>query len=142
MDLPEIKNQRQLAHSSETMKAIAASSDGREQMLYVLLGATGMRFGEGLGLEIDKHMSVDFSTLYIRQKIWSGRIQLFLKTENGFRDIDLHPDVAAMLKKFIRNRTSGFLFCSKNGFPLLQSNVLRLSLHQLLKKLGQPKSGA
>jgi integrase len=142
MDLPEVKDQWQPVHSSETMKAIAAGSEGREQMLYVLFGATGMRFGEGLGLEIDKHISSDFSTLYIRQKVWNGRIQSFLKTENGFRDIDLHPDIAAMLKGFIGNRTSGFLFCSKNGFPLLQSNVLRLSLHQLLQKLGQPKSGA
>src|SRR6202023_22781 len=50
--------------------------------------------------------------------------------------------ISAMLKKFVGERTSGFLFRSKNGFPLLQSNVLRLSLHQLLKKLGQPKSGA
>jgi len=47
-----------------------------------------------------------------------------------------------MLKKFIRTRTSGFVLCSKNGLPLLQSNVLRLSLHPLLKQLGQPKSGA
>ena len=67
---------------------------------------------------------------------------LFLKTANGVRDIDLHPDVAAMLQRFIGSRSSGFLFCSKNGLPLLQSNALRLSLHQLLKKLGQPKTGA
>ena len=47
-----------------------------------------------------------------------------------------------MLKKFIGDRTPGFLFRSKNGFPLPQSNFLRLSLHPLLKRLGQPKSGA
>jgi integrase len=142
IDLPEIKDQRQPVHSSETMKAIAAGSEGRELMLYVLLGATGLRFGEAFGLEIDKHISDDFSTLHIRQKVWSGRVQPFLKTGNGVRDIDLHPSISAMLKKFIGDRTSGFLFRSKNGFPLLQSNVLRLSLHPLLKRLGQPKSGA
>jgi integrase len=142
MDLPEVKHQRQPAHSSEMMTAIVAGSEGREKMLHVLLGATAIRFGEVLGLEIDKHISDDFSTLYIRQKVWNGRVQPFLKTENGIRDIDLHPDVAAMLKRFLGNRTSGFLLCSKNGLPLLQSNVLRLSLHPLLKKLGQPKSGA
>jgi len=65
MDLPEIKNQRQPAHSSETMTAIVVGSEGREQMLYVLLATTGTRFGEALGLEIDKHISNDFSTLYI-----------------------------------------------------------------------------
>lgn len=142
MDLPEVRNQRQPSHSDKTMTAIAAGSKGREQMLFVLLGASGLRFGEALGLEIDKHVSEDCSTLLIRQKVWNGRDQAFLKTENGVRDIDLHPDVAAMLKRFIGNRISGFLFCSKNGLPLLQSNVLRLALHQLLKKLGQPKAGA
>jgi hypothetical protein len=142
MDLPVVRNQRQPAHSSETMTAIAAGSKGRPQILYVLLGATAMRFGEALGIEIDKHITHDCSTLHIRQKVWNGRVQPFLKTENGSREIDLHPGVAAMLKRYIGNRISGFLFCSKNGLPLLQSNVLRLSLHPLLKKLGQPKSGA
>ena len=142
MDLPEVRDQWQPTHSSETMKAIAAGSEGRERMLYVLLGATGLRFGEAFGLEIDKHISDDFSILQIRQKVWNGRVQPFLKTENGVRDVDLHPSISAMLKGFVGDRTSGLLFRSRSGFPLQQSNVLRLSLHPLLKRLGQPKSGA
>jgi hypothetical protein len=54
IDLPEVRDQRQPVHSSETMRAIAAGSEGRELMLFVLLGATGLRFGEAFGLEIDK----------------------------------------------------------------------------------------
>jgi integrase len=142
IDLPEVKNQRQPTHTSEAMTAIAVGSKGRERMLYVLLGATGMRVGEALGIEIDKHISDDFSTLQIRQKAWNGCIQPFLKSDNGIRDIDLHPTISSMLKTFVGNRTSGLLFCSKNRNPLLQSNVLRLSLHPLLEKLNQPKSGA
>ncbi|MFZ3331935.1 MAG: site-specific integrase, partial [Candidatus Acidiferrales bacterium] len=69
-------------------------------------------------------------------------VQLFLKTGSGVRDIDLHPSISAMLRKFIGDRTSGFLFHSKSGLPLLQSKVLRNSLHPLLKRIGQPKSGA
>jgi integrase len=110
-------------------------------MLYVLLGATGMRIGEALGIEIDKHLSEGFSTLLIRQKVWNGCVQSFLKNENGIRDIDLRSSVAETLKKFVGDRNSGFLFCSKNGNPLLQSNILRLSLHPILKELKQPKSG-
>src|SRR5208283_5061439 len=60
----------------------------------------------------------------------------------GFGTSICQPRIAAMLKEFSRDRTSGLLFCSKNGLPLLQSNVLRLSLHPLLKQLQQPKSGA
>ena len=142
IDLPEIRDQRQPTFTSEAMKAITARSEEREQMLYVLLGATGMRVGEALGIEIDKHFSNGFSTLFIRQKVWNGRAQSFLKTENGVRDIDMHPSVAEMLKKFVGGRNSGFLFCSKNRNPLLQSNILRLSLHPILEELKQPKSGA
>ena len=137
-----MKNQRQPTHTSEAMTAIAAGAKGRERMLFVLLGATGMRIGEALGIGIDKHISDDFSTVQIRQKAWNGRIQPFLKSDNGLRDIDLHPSISAMLKTFVGDRASGLLFRSKSGNPLLQSNVLRLSLHQLLKKLKQPKSGA
>ena len=142
IDLPEVKDQRQPTFTSAVMEAIAGGSKGREQMLFVLLGATGMRIGEALGLEIDKHISSDFSTLHIRQKAWRGQIQPFLKSANGIRDIDLPTLIAAMLKEFSGNRTSGLLFCSKNGLPLLQSNVLRLSLHPLLKRLNQPTMGA
>ena len=56
IDLPEVKNQRQPTHTSEAMKAIVASSQGRERMLYTLLGATGLRLGEALGIEIDKQL--------------------------------------------------------------------------------------
>ena len=142
IDLPEVKDQRQPTFTSEVMKAITTRSEGRERMLYILLGATGIRIGEALGIEIDKHFSDDFSTLHIRQKVWNGRVQSFLKTENGVRDIDLHPSIAEMLKTFVGDRYSGFLFCSKSGKSLLQSNILRLSLHPILEELKQPKSGA
>jgi integrase len=142
IDLPEVRNQRQPTFSEGVMKIIAANSEGRERMLFVLLGASGMRIGEALGLEIDKHISPDFSILHIRQKVWNGRVQPFLKTQNGVRDIDLHSSIAAMLRTFAGSRTSGFLFCSKNGKALLQSNILRHWLHPLLEEAKQPKAGA
>jgi hypothetical protein len=123
MDLPQIVNQRQPAFSGETMTGIVAASAGRELMLFTLLGAAGMRIGEALGIEINRHISEDFSTLYVRQKVWHGSVQPFLKTESGDRDIDLHPSIATMLKNFVGNRKTGFLFCSRNGRPLLLTNV-------------------
>jgi hypothetical protein len=81
--------------TSAVMEAIASGSKGREQMLFVLRGAIGMRIGEALGLEIEKHISRDFSPLHIRQKVWRGQIQPFLKSDNGIRDIDLPTSIAA-----------------------------------------------
>ena len=87
-----------------------------------------MRFGEALGIDI-KNISPDCGTIKICQKAWRNEIHDYLKTDNGGREMDLHPKVAAMLKDFIGERKEGLLFHSKSGKPLSQSNVLRRSLH-------------
>ena len=69
----------------------------------------GMRIGEVLGLEIDKHFADDFSTVLVRQKVRKFEMMDYLKTDNAYRDIDLHSSVVKMLKEFIGLRTSGFL---------------------------------
>ena len=51
-------------------------------------------------------------------------------------NVDLHPDVAGLLKAFTGDRKSGFLFASRNGKPLSSSNVVRRHLHPALKELG------
>jgi integrase len=48
-----------------------------------------------------------------------------------------------MLKEFMGSRTSGFLFSSKKGKPLSNSNILNRHLHPALKKLrwSDPNTG-
>ena len=70
----------------------------RERMIFVLCGAAGLRIGEALGIEIDKHIAPDFLTLYIKQKVRRGKVEQRLKTVNGFRQVDLHPTIAGLLK--------------------------------------------
>jgi len=68
---------------------------GRYRVLYALLAGCGpLRAGEALGLEIDKHISEDCRTLYIRQKAKRGKIQAYMKTPNGERDVDLCTSLA------------------------------------------------
>jgi integrase len=55
-------------------------------LLALLAGCGPLRAGEALGLEI-KHISPDHRTLYIRQKAKKGKVQNFLKTQAGERDI-------------------------------------------------------
>ncbi len=105
-------------------------------MVFILCGAAGLRIGEALGLEIDKHISPDFLTLSIEQKARHGKIEKRLKTASAAREVDLDPTVAAMLKRFAGQRRSGFLFCTRNGKPLGSSNILRRHLHPALKQLG------
>ncbi len=144
LDMPVVKRseQHRPAFSSEAVTGIVAECKPKDEMLYVLCAASGLRIGEALGIDIQKHISPDFSTIYIRQKAWKGRIQPFLKTDNGDRDVDLHPWVATMLRQFVGSRTSGLLFCTRNGRQLTLTNILRRSLHPTLQKLGLPKAGS
>ncbi|MFZ1972971.1 MAG: site-specific integrase [Candidatus Acidiferrales bacterium] len=143
VDMPVVdKSKQNTPHfTSEVITGILASSKGYKQMFCALLGGTGLRAGEALGLEVDKHISDDFRTLYVRQKVRRGKLEDFLKTEGGRRDVDLCPALAEMLKKYVGERTSGFLFHNKNGNSFSQTNLLRRGLHPALKKLGQPKAG-
>jgi hypothetical protein len=45
-----------------------------------------------------------------------------------------------MLKEFVGDRTTGFVFRNAEGKPLAQSNVLRRSLHPVLASLKVPKA--
>jgi integrase len=110
-------------------------------VLDVLLAATGLRIGELLGLEIGKHISTDRTTLFIRQKVRQCKVEPYLKTGNAYRDLDLPVVVAEMLKQFIGSRTSGFLFCTRNGKPLSDSDLLERHLHPALERLGVEKAG-
>jgi integrase len=143
VDMPVVdKSKQNTPHfTGEVITGILASSKGYKQMFCALLAGTGLRAGEALGLEVGKHISTDFKTLYIRQKVRRGKLEHFLKTEGGRRDVDLSPNLADLLKKYVGERTSGFLFHNKNGNSLSQTNLLRRGLHPALKKLGQPKAG-
>jgi integrase len=80
-------------------------------------------------------ISPDFLTIYIKQKVHHGRVEQRLKTANGFRQVDLHPAIAALLKEFVGDRKSGFLFCTRTGKPVSPSNIIRRHLHPALRKL-------
>jgi hypothetical protein len=152
IDAPAVKHQRQPSTDREGMEAILKEANEQYRVLYALLAGCGpMRAGEALGLEIDKHISEDCRTLYIRQKAKRGILQPYTKTRSGTevnldgecigRDVDLSSTLARLIKECIGNRTSGLLFCTSTGNQLLQSNTLQDSLHPILKKIEHEKGG-
>jgi integrase len=104
-------------------------------MLFTLAGATGARISELLGLEIDKHISPDFRTITINQQGKRGKIIKRVKQRASRREVDLHPDIAEVLKTFVGNRKSGLLFTTRNNTPMDYTFVLR-HLQGALKSFG------
>lgn len=139
MDLPEVKNQHTPTFSAEDVTKIVACAEGQYRVLYALLAGTGLRVGEAAGLEVGD-ISGDGMTLKIRQSVWNGRMQT-PKTTNALREIDLHPSLAALLQAHVGQRTSGLLFSTATGKPISQTNILKRSLHPILKKLQRSKAG-
>jgi len=69
-------------------------------------------------------LSKDCRTLYVQTIILQdGTKQDAPKTQAGIREIDIHPDIAFILKNLIGLRTSGYLFCTKSGKPILYANL-------------------
>ncbi len=138
IDMPIVhqSEQNRPSFSSEIMTGLAKYRRQREQMLFIAAGAGGLRVGEALGIEIDKHLSADCSTITIEQKARHGRVERRVKSVNAKREVDLSPEVAKLLKGYIGTRTSGFLFQTRNRTPLSLTNVLRRHLHPALKELG------
>jgi len=142
MDMPvvEKKNQRRPTFIGEEVTRVVSLAEGMYRVLFALLAGTGMRIAEALGLEIGTHISSDGSTITVGQSVWRhGEVQT-PKTENAYREIDLHPSLAGMLRAYIGKRQSGFLFATRNGRPLSQRNALR-ALHSVLGHLRVEKRG-
>jgi integrase len=138
MDLPCVIERETNTPSitTEMMSGLARWRNKRARTLFIFCGASGLRVGEALGLDLAKHFSEDFRTLKIEQKAVSGRIELRLKTESSYREIDLDPRVAAILKTFAAGRTSGLLFGTRTGKPIGPEAIYRYHLHPALKELG------
>jgi len=139
IDLPIVDKQRQPVFTAETMSAIVSKADRQEQVLYSLLAGSGLRVGEAFGLET-KHLSADCRTIKVEQSMWAGKLQT-PKTKNAFREVDLAPELAKLLKSFVGDRRSGLVFANNAGRPLSQTNLVRRSLHPILEQLEVEKSG-
>jgi integrase len=74
-------------------------------------------------------------TLSIKQKVHHGKVEQRLKTANGYRQVDLHPAIAELLKQFVDNRKAGFLFQTRKRKPVSPTNIIRRHLHKALEEL-------
>jgi len=143
MDLPIIKSkeQRRPALKLNAVNKLVSESEGDEQALYVLLAATGMRISEALVLE-SKQIVNSYRTIQVYQQVDRDhpRIVKYLKTDAGFREVDLCTAVGEYLRAFI-NRKDGLLFETRNGTPYLHNSLEQRWLTPRLEAMGIDERG-
>jgi integrase len=145
MDVPEVEEKEGRAFTGEQIESIRQRSSGQYKVLFGLLPATGIRIGEALAIEIGGDpdevttLSTDCRVLYIRSiLLQDGTRQLKPKTPAAIREVDIHADMATELSDLIGNRTSGFLFCTESGQPILYSNLVKNVFDPILYDREQP----
>jgi integrase len=106
-----------------------------------LLAGSDVRISELLALRIEKHISDDRKTMFIRQqRSKKGNIvKLTLKTDAAYRDIDLCSALAKMLDAFIGDRKKGFLFQTRSGKMLSPESFYRDGLKKIFKRMGRTR---
>jgi integrase len=111
--------------TADEITHIVANAKGRYRVAAALLAGSNMRISELLALRIEKHVSDDRSTLFIRQqrRKRGGGVTDTLKTPAADRDIDLHSALAKMVDEYIGDRNEGFLFETENGKMLSPVHV-------------------
>jgi Phage integrase family len=125
--------------SGEEMTYVVANTKGRYQMGSALLAGCDARISELLALCIERHVSDDRSTLYIRQQRSKkgNTVKPTLKTDAAYRDIDLCSALAKMLDAFIGDRKKGFLFQTRSGKMLSPESFYRDGLKKIFKRMGR-----
>jgi integrase len=141
--LPRV-SKREQHRPTFTAKEIVHIIESCKKAIYriavVSLVGTGIRIAELLALEVGKHISSDCTVVYIRQqRTRKGGIAPTPKTDAGYRDVDVHPLVAKMLREYIGNRKSGFLLETETGNMLWPSSLYRDGLKTIVKDMGRGK---
>jgi len=144
MDLPVVrqKEQRRPALKATTVSQLVQESEGDEQALYIIEGATGMRISEALALE-KRHFTNNCRTICVRQQVDrdTPRIIGYLKTDAAYRDIDVSEEVAGYLRAVLGGKNDGLLFKTRNGTPHLHNGLKKRWLKPRLKALGIDQRG-
>ena len=120
MDLPVVssRDQKTPVITQEGLQEAISRAVGQFGPLYALLAGTGLRISEGLALRVgpdDGKGSFWLSgenKLIIRGQVQDG-VFIAPKTEAGFREVDIHADLNALLGA-LRRTAGSYLFVSES----------------------------
>ncbi|MEH6566625.1 MAG: site-specific integrase [Halopseudomonas sp.] len=119
----------------EEVKKIIANVRVDYKNYYLVRFFTGMRTGEIDGLQ---WQFVDFERrqILVRQSLVREEL-VYTKNDGSFRSIDMSgPVYEALLEQKKATGAFDFVFCSRNGSPLLHRNVTQRVWYPLLRHLG------
>jgi integrase len=137
--LPQLVKPNADAYEPEEAMAIFGAAREPFRTFLWIAGECGMRPAEVCGLDA-RYIHLADRIISVRQSESMGRI-VTPKTQAGYRDFAISPELAEHLRSFLNGKREGLLFMSLNGRPWRETKVVEKRLNPLLKKLGIAPKG-
>ena len=104
--------------SREALEVALNRATGQFRTLCVLLGASGLRISEALAVKrgVDS-WDPDNAVIKVKSQIYKG-LEQDPKTDAGFREVDLAPELNQYLLNVVHKKNGEYLFATKGGRPL------------------------
>ncbi len=144
--LPKIPRMEAAYFEPEVVERIASSVGEPYDLLVLLLGKLGPRYGEAAALRrrsvnlLTKRMTVEESIAEV-----SGRLVFGPTKTHAMRKLPLPPSLATAFERHLEERvgaaTEALLFTSPKGKPLRYGNFMRTVWKPTLMELGLPDVG-
>lgn len=104
---------------------------------------TGIRGGELCALKIED-LNLDHRVLAVRRSVWKGELQT-TKSKKGVRTFAISSQLCEHLKSYLlahwKNNPEKLLFCTREGNPSDNRDIVDQVLHPILARLGIARAG-
>jgi integrase len=136
------KTEERFFTADEVRRVIAASKEPYST-LWAIIGITGCRAGEILGLKVSD-LDFDKRLIRIRRTLDDSTRQMHSpKSKSSSADLPMPDALATRLRGFLvdgwQENEAGLLFCNSKGKPMQRSKVA-ITLQTALKELGIEKA--
>lgn len=123
------------AMTPDQMSAVLSEIPEGDRLLFVLLGWTGLRIGEALGLQWqDFEQTSDGPVLRIRRQAHAGKVKDRTKTVAGIRTVAVVPSLA---KDLLRHRASSAY--GRPADPMFPTSIgTHMDAHNLRRRVLRP----
>jgi integrase len=138
-DLPELPDHEQRWFTQEEINRIVDAATGQYKVLFRLAGFSGLRCGELCGLRVED-VKLDDGVVEVHRSVWDGH-EGKTKTRAGRRAVFLDSVTLEMLRSYIGTRTTGRLFQSSRGTPLVNRAICKWFLYPICERLGIVRGG-
>ena len=129
--------------TEEQMKQIISEANEPYKSMFWICAETGSRGGELCALKVED-LNLDQRMLKIRRSVWKGALQT-TKSKKGVRTFAISTQLCEHLKTYLlthwRDNPEKLLFCTREGTPYDNRDIVDQVLHPILERLGVARAG-